>query len=290
MYQNTATLLIRCPDRSGIIGSTTSFLHLHGANITSLDQHATEPDGGTFFMRLEFQTPQIDLAHSALVQSFDEVIASKFEMDYRISYTSERPRTALFVSKHDHALLELLWRWKRGHLATDIAMVISNHDTLRDAVESFGIPYHHVPNSRDRREEAEAEILSLLGDSVDLIVLARYMQILSPAFVDKYDKRIINIHHSFLPAFIGADPYRQASEKGVKLVGATAHYVTAELDAGPIIEQEVARVSHRQSIEELKEIGRSVERQALARAVAWHLENRVIIDGNKTVVFAGLSQ
>jgi formyltetrahydrofolate deformylase len=290
MKQNVATLLIRCPDQPGIIGSTTSFLHLHGANITSLDQHATDPEGGVFFMRMEFQTPQLDLPHSALVQSFDEVIAQKFDMDYRIAYGDQRPKTAIFVSKHDHALLELLWRWQRDQLPTDIPMVISNHDDLRKPVESFGIPFHHVPNTPDTKEEAEAQIRDLLGDDVDLIVLARYMQILSPEFVADYTNRIINIHHSFLPAFVGADPYRQAYQKGVKLVGATAHYVTAQLDAGPIIEQEVARVSHRQSVEELKEIGRSVERQALARAVIWHLENRVIIDGNKTIVFAGRSQ
>lgn len=290
MHDHTATLLIRCPDRTGIIGSTTSFFHRHGANITTLDQHSTDPQGGTFFMRMEFQTPQLDVPLSELVEAFDEKIARKFRMDYRVAYSGVRPRTAIFVSRHDHAILELLWRWQRGHLPTDIAMVISNHDDLRGAVEAFGIPYHHVPNKRANKQDAEAEMLRLLGDKIDLVVLARYMQILSPEFVAHFQHRIINIHHSFLPAFVGADPYRQAAEKGVKLVGATAHYVTAELDAGPIIEQEVARVSHRLNVEELKEIGRGVERQALARAVVWHLENRIIIDGNKTVVFAGLSQ
>lgn len=282
----TARLVIRCPDRPGIIGSIASFLHLHGANITSLDQHSTEAEGGEFFMRLEFQTPQIDLPRSALIQSFDAVIAKQFNLEYRLSWSEDVPKTAILVSKHDHALQELLWRWKRKQLPTNISMVISNHDDLRESVESFGVPYHHVPVTAETKKAAEDKILDLLDGQADLVVLARYMQILSPHMVEKYPNRIINIHHSFLPAFVGADPYRQASEKGVKLVGATAHYVTAELDQGPIIEQGVARVSHRDTVEDLRELGRSVEREVLARAVRWHLEDRVVVTGNKTLVFA----
>lgn len=283
---NTARLLIRCPDQPGIIGTIASFLHLHGANITSLDQHSTEAEGGDFFMRLEFQTPHVDLPRSALIQSFDAVIAKKFALDYRLSYADDRKRTAILVSKHDHALFELLWRWNRGQLPTDISMVISNHEDLRSSVENFGVPFHHVPVTPDTKQQAEDKLLALLDGNADLVVLARYMQILSPRMVDAYPNRIINIHHSFLPAFVGADPYRQALERGVKIVGATAHYVTEELDQGPIIEQGVARTSHRDSVEELRELGRSVEREVLARAVRWHLEERVVVTGNKTVVFA----
>lgn len=283
---HTARLLIRCPDRPGIIGTIASFLHMNGANIIALDQHATEGDKGEFFMRLEFQTMNNDLPRATLLQSFDAVIAKKFELDYRLSYANERSKTAIMVSKHDHALFELLWRWNRGQLPTEISMVISNHEDLRGAVENFGVPFHHVPVTPETKPQAEERTLELLEGNADLIVLARYMQILSPRMVAEYPNRIINIHHSFLPAFIGADPYRQAMERGVKLVGATAHYVTEELDEGPIIEQGVARVSHRDNVEELRELGRSVEREVLARAVRWHLEDRIVVTGNKTVVFA----
>lgn len=282
----TARLLIRCPDRPGIIGTVASFLHMNGANIIALDQHATENPDGEFFMRLEFQTLNSDLPRDTLLQSFDAVIAKKFQLDYRLSYDNERPKTAIMVSRHDHALVELLWRWQRGQMPTDISMVISNHDDLRGTVEGFGVPFHYVPVTPETKADAEAKTLELLEGKADLIVLARYMQILSPRVVDAYPHRIINIHHSFLPAFIGADPYRQAMERGVKLVGATAHYVTAELDQGPIIEQGVARVSHRDTVDELRELGRSVEREVLARAVRWHLNDRIVVTGNKTVVFA----
>src|SRR5690625_2155158 len=185
-----------------------------------------------------------------------------------------------------YALLELLWRWQRGQLPTDIAMVISNHPDLKEKVESFGVPYHHIPVTPDTKDEAEEELLSLVQGKVDLIVLARYMQILSPRVVQAFPQKIINIHHSFLPAFVGANPYRQAREKGVKLVGATAHYVTEALDQGPIIEQDVGRVSHRHSVSQLRELGRSIEREVLARAVRWHLEERIVVSGNRTVVFS----
>lgn len=283
---NTARLLITCPDCAGIVSAVSTFFYNHGANITALDQHSTDPEGGTFFMRVEFQTPHLDVSRSHLAQAFQKRVAERYNMDWRISYASEPKKMAILVSKHDHALLELLWRWSRHELACEISMVISNHPDLKESVELFGIPFHHVPVAADNKPEAEAKIQELLNGEADLIVLARYMQILSKEFVDHYPNRIINIHHSFLPAFVGANPYQQAYDKGVKLIGATSHYVTGDLDQGPIIEQGVVRVTHRDSAQDLKEKGRDVERQALARAVEWHLEDRVIVHGNKTIVFS----
>lgn len=282
----TARLLITCPDKPGIVSSVSTFLYNHGANITALDQHSTDPSDGSFFMRLEFQTPNLDLSHQALEKNFAQAVATKYSMKWKISYASNLKKAVLFVSKQDHALLELLWRHKRGELPCEITRVISNHPDLKKEVGSFGIPFHHVPVTKQNKKEAEKKILELLGKKTDLVVLARYMQILSENFVSKYPCQIINIHHSFLPAFVGADPYLQAEIRGVKLIGATAHYVTSELDQGPIIEQDVIRVSHRHSIQDLKALGRDVERQVLARAIKWHLEDRVIVHGNKTIVFA----
>ncbi|MBA2661333.1 MAG: formyltetrahydrofolate deformylase [Bradymonadaceae bacterium] len=282
---STARLLVKCSDQPGIVSTISTFFYNHGANITALDQHSTDPTGGTFFLRLEFQLPHADLPQSVLERSFERAVASRYDMDWRISYAAELKKTAILVSRDDHALMELLWRWSRQELATEITMVISNHGDTRAAVEAFGIPFHHVPVAKGEKPHAEAKMLELLEGEADLVVLARYMQILSQDFVARYDQRIINIHHSFLPAFVGASPYTQADERGVKLIGATAHYVTETLDAGPIIEQDVIRVTHRQSVRDLKELGASIERQVLARAVRWHLEDRVIIDQNKTVVF-----
>jgi len=283
---STARLLITCPDRPGIVSSVTAFLFNHGANITSLDQHSTDPEGGTFFMRLEFQTPHLDVSQGVLESTFAGAVATRFEMDWRIHYAARFKRVALLVSRFDHALLELLWRYSRAELPCTITQVISNHPDLREACERFGVPYHHVPVSRDAKAQAEAEILDRLDGDTDLVVLARYMQILSAEFVVLYPNRIINIHHSFLPAFAGADPYRQAFDRGVKLIGATAHYVTAELDQGPIIDQDVIRVSHRHNPASMRELGQDAERNVLARAVRWHLEDRIIVCGNRTVVFA----
>lgn len=280
-----ARLLITCPDQPGIVSAITTFLYHHGANITMLDQHSSDPEGGTFFMRLEFQTPHLDVDKKILEQTFSTAVANKFEMQWHISYAHDRKQMALMVSQHDHALQEILWRNQREELPADITMVISNHPNLEQEVSHFGIPYHHVPVTKDNKAEAEARILSLLEGKADLIVLARYMQILSDNFVSHYPNKIINIHHSFLPAFAGASPYHKACERGVKLIGATAHYVTADLDEGPIIEQEIHRVSHRFDAEEMKDEGMNVERQALARAVKWHLEDRIIVQGNRTIVF-----
>lgn len=282
---NIARLLITCPDQSGIVSAVSSFLYNHGANIVDLDQHATAPVGGTYFMRLEFQTPHLDLSKQVLAQTFADAVARHYQMDWHLSYAADRKKVAILVSKYDHALLELLWRWSRGGLPCDISMVISNHPDLQDSVERFGVPFHVVSVTKDSKEEAEAQIQALLAGN-DLVVLARYMQILSADFVSQWPQRIINIHHSFLPAFVGANPYQQAYDKGVKLIGATAHYVTADLDQGPIIEQDVERVSHRHSVEDLRLLGEDVERNVLARAVRWHLEDRVIVHGNKTIVFA----
>ena len=282
-----ARLLITCPDAPGIVAAVSGFLRNHGANITALDQHSTDPEGGRFFLRAEFTTPHLDLGADALEAAFARVVAEPFEMDWRILYASRRQRLALMVSKVDHALLEILWLWRRGELDAEIPLVVSNHDALREEVERFGVAFHHIPVTRETKPEAEAQTLALYEDAgVDLVVLARYMQILSPAFVGRYPQRILNIHHSFLPAFIGADPYRQAFERGVKVIGATAHYVTDDLDEGPILEQGVARVTHRQSVADLKRLGQTLERDVLARALRWHLEGRVLVHGNKTVVFA----
>lgn len=281
----TARLLVTCPDQPGIISAVSTFLYHHGANITDLDQHSSTAEDGKFFLRLEFQTPGLDCSLDALERNFRARVANEYEMDWRLSYARDKKRMAILVSKHDHALMELLWRTMRGDLAATIPMVISNHDDLRGEVERFGIPYHHVPVTADNKEAAYAQMADLLDGQVDVIVLARYMQILSPAFVARFPHRIINIHHSFLPAFVGANPYLQAWERGVKLIGATSHYVTDELDQGPIIEQNVQRVSHRHSADDLKALGQDVERSVLLRAVKWHLEDRVIVDGNKTVVF-----
>lgn len=284
--ESYARLLIRCADQPGIVAAVTSFLFQHGANITELDQHSTDPSGGLFFMRLEFQTPKSGLSRQALEQAFDQAAGRRYNMNWHVSYAAERPRMAVLVSAHDHAALELLWRWQRGELRVDIPCVISNHDKLRGAVEAFGIPFHHVPqDSAAERAQAESRMLELLGETADFLVLARYMRILGADFVARYPNRIINIHHSFLPAFVGADPYRQAYERGVKIIGATAHYVTADLDQGPIIAQDTAHVSHSDEIEDLRRLGRDLERTVLARAVRWHVEDRIIVDGNKTIVF-----
>ncbi|HEY7723810.1 MAG TPA: formyltetrahydrofolate deformylase, partial [Anaeromyxobacteraceae bacterium] len=234
--------------------------------------------------RLEFQTDGLDCPLEALRSPFAEV-ARPFGMEWSLRAAGDRKRVAILVSRQDHAMLELLWQWRRGDLHCEIGPVVSNHPDLRDAAESQGVAFHHVPNTPQIRAAAEKQMLELLG-GVDLVVLARYMQIVSPAFVDRFPSRIINVHHSFLPAFAGADPYRQAYDRGVKIVGATAHYVTAELDAGPIIEQDVGRVTHRLDVEDLKRMGRDLERRALARAVRWHCQDRIIVHGSKTVVFS----
>lgn len=283
-HANRARMLISCPDGPGIVAAVSRFLHEHGANIVQSDQYTMDPEGGMFFMRVEFDLPELDSSLPKLEQDFGQV-ASQFNMDWTITNVSRKKKLAIFVSKEDHCLVELLWQWQAGDLDADIAMVISNHPDMKEYVESFGIPYYHVPVTTDTKAEAERRQLELIGSEIDVIILARYMQIISPKFIEHYRNRIINIHHSFLPAFVGGKPYAQAYNRGVKIIGATAHYVTEELDGGPIIEQDVQRVSHRDDVNELKRIGRTIERVVLARAVKWHVEDRILVHENKTVVF-----
>ncbi|CAH1190198.1 Formyltetrahydrofolate deformylase [Paenibacillus plantiphilus] len=282
--RNRAKMLISCPDRPGIVASVSHFLYEHGANIVQSDQYSMDPGGGMFFIRFEFDLNDLDTELPVLQEDFVRV-ADRFEMKWHTFRASRKKRLAVFVSKEDHCLLELLWQWQAGDLEADIAMVISNHPDMRGLVESFGIPYHHIPVTAETKAEAEKQQLEVVSDKADLIVLARYMQIISPKFIEQFPNRIINIHHSFLPAFVGGKPYAQAYQRGVKIIGATAHYVTEELDGGPIIEQDVQRVSHRDNVDNLKRIGRTIERVVLARAVKWHIEDRVLVHQNKTVVF-----
>jgi formyltetrahydrofolate deformylase len=281
---DTARLLVACPDRHGIVATISTLLFECGANIVASDQYSTDPEGGTFFLRMEFHLDRLQERRAELEGAFG-LIAPRFEMQWRLAYASEPKRIALLASRDDHCLLDLLWRRRRGELEGDIVAVVSNHPDHRRDVESFGVPYHHVPVGEGGKPASEARMLELLEGEADLIVLARYMQILSAGFLERLGVPVINIHHSFLPAFVGAKPYDRARERGVKIIGATAHYVTEELDAGPIIEQDVARVTHRQSVQELERIGRDIERIVLARAVNWHLQDRVLVHENRTVVF-----
>jgi formyltetrahydrofolate deformylase len=276
----TSRLLLACPDRPGLIAAVSNFLAEAGRNIVDADQHSSRE--GRFFMRMAFaQAPEAERAE--LYARFEREIAEPLEMDHRFAESSERKRVAIMVSREDHCLSDLLWRWRSGELDAELAGVVSNHPDHADQVTSLGLPFHHVPVEGDR-EAAEARVLELLGE-IDLLVLARYMQVLSAGFLERLGAPAINIHHSFLPAFVGADPYARAHERGVKLIGATAHYVTEELDAGPIIDQDVTRVSHRDEIADLVGIGRDVERLVLARAVKAHLDDRVLLDGARTIVF-----
>jgi formyltetrahydrofolate deformylase len=279
----TARLLVSCPDRHGIVATISTLLFESGANIVASDQYSTDPEDGTFFLRMEFHLERLQARRAELEAAFAE-IAGRFELDWRLAYASEPKRIAILASRDDHCLLDLLWRRRRGELEGEIVAVVSNHPHHRRDVESFGVPYHHVPVEPGAKPQAEARMLELLA-GVDLVVLARYMQILSRGFLEALGAPVINIHHSFLPAFVGAKPHERARERGVKIIGATAHYVTEDLDAGPIIEQDVARVSHRQSVEQLERIGRDIERIVLARAVGWHLEDRVLVHENRTVIF-----
>jgi formyltetrahydrofolate deformylase len=278
-------LLIQCPDRPGIVSAISTFLTQAGANIVTLDQHSTEEENGAFFQRTEFHLPGLAAASEELARSFAGEVAERFDMEFRLTEAAKPKRVAIMVSKTDHCVLDLLWRNRRGELDMNVVMVISNHPDLADQIRPFGIPYFHIPASRENRAEAEQRILDLVRGNVDLVVLARYMQIITPTFLEGVGAPLINIHHSFLPAFIGAGPYAKAKQRGVKLVGATAHYVTEDLDEGPIIEQDVVRVDHRHTTADLVRLGADVERAVLSRAVRWHLEDRVARHGNTTIVF-----
>ncbi len=277
-------LLLSCADRPGLVAAVSTFLASAGANIISLDQHSTERTDGIFMQRTVFHLSGLLAARDALAHDFAEQVAQKFDMDFRLTEAAKPKRVAIMASKEDHCLLDLLWRNRRGDLDMSVVMVLSNHPDLAEQVRPFGTPFIHIPAHQDIRGEAERRQLDLLRGNVDLVVLARYMQILSPDFLNEVECPVINIHHSFLPAFIGASPYRRAKERGVKLIGATAHYVTEDLDEGPIIEQDVVRVDHRHSVEDLVRLGADVERLTLSHAVRWHCEDRVIRHGNQTVV------
>jgi formyltetrahydrofolate deformylase len=278
-------LLLRCADRPGLVAAVSAFLAGAGANIVSLDQHATSQSGGIFMQRTIFHLPGLAAARDTLEREFAEKVAGPYDMDFRLTEAAKPKRVAILASKDDHCLLDLLWRNRRGELEMSVVMVIANHPDLAEQVRPFGVPFIHIPATKDIREQAEQRQLEMLRGNVDLVVLARYMQIVTPHFLAEVGCPLINIHHSFLPAFIGAAPYRRARERGVKLIGATAHYVTADLDEGPIIEQDVVRVDHRHEVDDLVRLGADVERAVLSRAVSWHCEDRIIRNGNQTIVF-----
>ncbi len=277
-------LLVSCPDRPGIVAAIAQAIFQVGGNITQSDQHTTDPAGGLFFMRVEFTLPD-PVDRAALAATVDR-LTHDFDMQIIVRFAEEKKRVAIFVSRLEHCMVDLLWRWKTGELPMTVTAVVSNHPDLESIVEPFGLPFAVFPVTPDTKREQEQDILACLDGQVDLIILARYMQILTPRFVAAYPSRIINIHHSFLPAFVGGRPYEQAAKRGVKIIGATAHYVTEGLDEGPIIEQDIVRVSHRDGLADLIRKGKDIEKAVLARAVRWHLEDRVLVWGNRTVVFA----
>lgn len=284
-HLNKARFLIKCPDQPGIVAAISEFLYNHDANIIASDQYTINPEGGQFFMRVEFECPDLNTKAATLEAEF-QPIATQFDMDWKLLYVSQLKNMAIFVSNEPHCLLELLWEYQSGDLMANIALVISNHESSRETVEALGIPFYYIPANKSIRKEVEKKQLELMETyQIDFIILARYMQILTSDFVDKYKSQIINIHHSFLPAFVGAKPYERAYQRGVKMIGATSHYVTNDLDEGPIIEQDIGRVDHRDNSKDMKKIGQTIERTVLAKAVKWHLDDRIIVHDNKTIVF-----
>src|SRR5579859_5369183 len=284
IHQPTITLLISCPDQSGIVAAVSQFIFEHCGNIVESDQYSARQKTETFFMRVSFAEEGFALSPDELSEGF-RPIAERFQMQWSVQYSRQRKRAAIFVSKLDHCLTDLLWRWKSGELAMEIPFVISNHPDLEELAAMYHIPYYHFPVQRETRREDQQRILDFVAGKVDFLILARYMQILEPIFVEAYPRQIINIHHSFLPAFIGANPYQRAFERGVKLIGSTAHYITENLDEGPIIAQDVIHCNHRDTTADLVRKGSDVERRVLAEAVRLHTEDRVLVYTNKTVVF-----
>ena len=278
------TLLISCPDQPGIVASVSQFIFEHQGNIFQSDQHSTSLHHGTFFMRVSFTEDSFTLSETDLVEAF-RTIADALRMNWSVHYSRHRKRAGILVSKLDHCLTDLLWRWKSGELAMDIPFIMSNHPDLEPLAQMYAIPYYHFPVRKEQRKEDQMRMFDFMQGKVDFLVLARYMQIVEPFIVREYAHRIINIHHSFLPAFVGANPYEKAFERGVKLIGATAHYVTDNLDEGPIISQDVIQCNHRDTVEDLVRKGRDVERRVLAEAVRLHIEDRVLVYNNKTIVF-----
>jgi formyltetrahydrofolate deformylase len=284
VIKNSAILLVSCPDRKGVVAKVSDFIFRHNGNILFADEHG-DAESNLFLLRVEFDPADFDIRLEDFGQHFAP-IADEFQMTYRLAHANFRPRMVIMVSKYDHCLVDLLYRHRSGELNCDIPLIISNHPDNQPIADFYRVPYITVPVPKDGKRQAEERVLQLLAEhKPDFIVLARYMQVLSNEFIAQYPERIINIHHSFLPAFIGAKPYHQAFVRGVKLIGATSHYVTEVLDDGPIIEQDVVRISHRDTVETLIEKGRDLEKVVLSRAVRWHIENRVLLYGNKTVVF-----
>jgi formyltetrahydrofolate deformylase len=282
--RNTAVLLIACPDRKGLVAAIANFLFQHQANIVHADQHQ-DPAAGLFLMRVEWDLSGFDLGLHKFEAAFAP-LAAEYQMRWTLHLSSVKPRLAIFVSKYDHCLADLLYRWHAGELYCEIPLIISNHPDTHWLAEAYKVPFQHLAVARDNKSEAEAAQQALLAaHRVDFVVLARYMQVLSADFIRQWENRIINIHHSFLPAFHGAKPYQRAFERGVKLIGATSHYVTEVLDDGPIIEQDVTRISHRDDLDDLVQKGADLEKVVLSRAVKWHIDNRILVYGNKTVVF-----
>jgi formyltetrahydrofolate deformylase len=280
----TATLLLSCPDQKGLVATMADWVYRHDGNIVHADQH-TDASESVFFQRIEFELEGFDLDRAEIVPALSPLL-ERFAMRCDVRFSDERPKVAVLVSKQAHCMYDLLARWRMGELEADIPLVISNHPDHADVAAHFDVEFAHLPVTPESRIEQESAMLALLAEhDIDLVVLARYMQVLSAGFVAKYPNRIINIHHSFLPAFAGGRPYHQAHDRGVKLIGVTAHYATAELDEGPIIEQDVARVTHRDNVEDLVRKGRDLEMIVLARAVRAHLAHRVLVYGRKTVVF-----
>lgn len=284
MTDSTATLLIYCPDQQGLVAKIANFIYANGGNIIHADQH-TDFEAGLFLSRIEWQLKGFNLPRDLIGPAFN-AIAQPLGAKWELHFSDTAPRIAIWVSRQDHCLYDLIWRQRAQEIAAEIPVIISNHANLKPIADQFGIDFQHIPINKENKSEQEAKQLELLQQyKIDLVVLAKYMQIVSPDFIAKFPQ-IINIHHSFLPAFVGANPYHRAFERGVKIIGATAHYATAELDAGPIIEQDVVRVSHRDTVEDLIRKGKDLERVVLARAVRSHLQNRVLVYGNRTVVFA----
>ncbi|WP_339875574.1 formyltetrahydrofolate deformylase [uncultured Algoriphagus sp.] len=280
-----AILIIQCPDQKGIVAAVSGFLYSYQGNILEVDQHVDE-EMGMFFMRAAWELDTFSLEKEKIAEQFKSEVGQRFQMDFKLHFNFPKPRMAIFVSKLSHCLFDILGRHYAGQLDVDIPLVLSNHESLKEIVEAFGIPFHHIPLTPKTKAAAETNQLELMkANQIDFVVLARYMQILSVEFIQHFPNRIINIHHSFLPAFVGAKPYHAAFERGVKIIGATAHYVTEELDAGPIIEQEVARVRHHNTVAELVQIGQDVEKVVLSKAIKYHIDRKVMPINNKTVIF-----